>query len=72
MADLFAGYAYEGFFDEVFGGDGSVRSHYDDLVARLRAMSPAELSRRERLRDAAFRTAGITFTVYGEEQGDER
>jgi uncharacterized circularly permuted ATP-grasp superfamily protein len=72
MADLFAGYAHDGFFDEVFDGDGSVRSHYDDLVARLRAMSPAELARRERLRDAAFRTAGITFTVYGEEQGVER
>jgi uncharacterized circularly permuted ATP-grasp superfamily protein len=72
VADLFAGYAHEGFFDEIFDLDGSVRSHYDDLVARLRAMTPSELARRERLRDAAFRSAGITFTVYGEEQGVER
>ncbi|MFP4148113.1 MAG: circularly permuted type 2 ATP-grasp protein, partial [Nitriliruptoraceae bacterium] len=32
----------------------------------------AELARRERVRDALFRTAGITFTVYGDEAGEER
>jgi uncharacterized circularly permuted ATP-grasp superfamily protein len=69
---VFTGYLHDGFFDEVFDADGSVRVHYEDVVARLRSLSPAELSRRERLRDEAFRAAGITFTVYGEEDGVER
>ena len=71
-ADVFRGYEHGGFFDEVFDADGAVRPHYEDVVTRIRRLSPAELSRRERLRDEAFRAAGITFTVYGEEQGVER
>jgi uncharacterized circularly permuted ATP-grasp superfamily protein len=71
-ADLFDGYAPERFFDEIFTEDGAVRPHYEDLVARLRTFTPAELGRRERLRDAAFRTAGITFTVYGDDDDVER
>jgi uncharacterized circularly permuted ATP-grasp superfamily protein len=69
---LFDGYAPDGFFDEVFDHDGAVRPHYQDLVSRLRSFSSSELARRERLRDNAFRSAGITFTVYGEEEGVER
>ena len=69
---VFDDYSYEGFYDEVFDGDGTVRTHYDDVVGRLRLLSPEELARRERLRDDAFRAAGITFTVYGEEEGVER
>jgi uncharacterized circularly permuted ATP-grasp superfamily protein len=71
-ADLFDGYAPESFFDEIFAEDGIVRPHYEDLVARLRSFSSAELGRRERLRDVAFREAGITFTLYGEDEGVER
>jgi len=71
-ADLFDGYAPEEFFDEIFTPDGAVRPHYDDLVARLRSFTSAELARREHLRDTAFRSAGITFTVYGEDEGVER
>jgi uncharacterized circularly permuted ATP-grasp superfamily protein len=70
--DLFEGYAPDDFFDEVFTDDATVRPHYEDLVARLRTFTSTELARRERLRDAAFRSAGITFTVYGEEEGVER
>ena len=70
--DVFGGYEQEGWFDEVFAADGSVRPHYEDVVARLRSFSPTELARRERLRDEAFRAAGITFTVYGEDEGVER
>jgi uncharacterized circularly permuted ATP-grasp superfamily protein len=41
-------------------------------VARLRAIATEELGRRERLRDAIFRSLGITFNVYGEAAGVER
>ena len=68
---LFAGYEEGAFYDEVFAG-ASVRPHYAALVRRLAGLTPAELARRERLRDEAFRTQGITFTVYGDDEGTER
>lgn len=71
-ADVFRGYEQQGWFDEVFAADGAVRAHYEDVVARIRRLSSTELARRERLRDDAFRAAGITFTVYGEDEGVER
>src|SRR5690349_1153822 len=70
--ELFDGYVHVGFFDEAFESDGSVRPHYQALVKRLAELTPADLTSRARLSDEAFRTAGITFTVYGEEEGIER
>jgi len=70
--ELLEGYDPEGFFDELMAPDGTVRAHYRRLAERLGTFTPEELARRERLRDAAFRTAGITFTVYGEGEGLER
>ena len=69
---LFDGYERDGFFDEVFADDGSVRPHFAALVKRIGELTPDELSRRERLLDEAFRSQGITFTVYGAEEGIER
>jgi len=70
--DPFAGYQVESFFDEVFTADGGVRPPYRSLIARLRAIATDDLGRRERLRDAIFRSLGITFNVYGEAAGVER
>ncbi|MCC5948132.1 MAG: circularly permuted type 2 ATP-grasp protein [Nitriliruptoraceae bacterium] len=73
MDDLFARYDLDGFFDEVFATDGgAVRPHYTELISRLARLSPADLERRERIRDGIFRTQGITFTVYGDDAGVER
>ena len=71
-ARLFDGYDPEGFFDEVVAADGSIRPHYAALVERLDSTTPAQLAELERVRDDAFRQAGITFTVYGEGEGIER
>jgi uncharacterized circularly permuted ATP-grasp superfamily protein len=68
--DLFRDYGTDGFFDEVFDGDGEVRPHYAPLLARLGRFDAAELSRREGRRDAAFRSQGITFTVYDDDDGE--
>ena len=68
--DLFREYLTEGFFDEVFSEDGKVRAHYEALVDRLARFDADDLSRRERRRDAAFRSQGITFTVYGDGEGE--
>lgn len=69
---LFDGYDTDGFFDEVIGADGRPRAHYRNLVKRFESFTGDDLSRRERIRDQAFRSAGITFTVYGEGEGVER
>jgi uncharacterized circularly permuted ATP-grasp superfamily protein len=69
---LFEGYEPEEFFDEAMVGDGTPRPHYEALVRRLGGFTPHQLAERERVRDAAFRQAGITFTVYGEGEGVER
>jgi uncharacterized circularly permuted ATP-grasp superfamily protein len=69
---VFADYERGGFFDEAHDECGQPRAHYRELLGQLGAFPPGELERRERLRDEAFRTAGITFTVYGESEGVER
>ncbi len=71
MDDLFGSYERGDFFDEVFDPRG-VRCHYAGVVDRLRTLSPQDLQRRERIRDGIFRSAGITFTVYGDDDGIER
>jgi uncharacterized circularly permuted ATP-grasp superfamily protein len=70
--ELLDGYDPELFFDELMTPDGEIRPHYRELVERLGTLTSDELARREVVRDAAFRTAGITFTVYGEGDGLER
>jgi uncharacterized circularly permuted ATP-grasp superfamily protein len=71
-AGLFEGYDPGEFFDEAMEGDGLPRPHYRTLVNGLGVFTPHQLAERERVRDAAFRQAGITFTVYGEGEGVER
>ncbi len=71
-ASLFADYDLGGFFDEVFDADNHVRPHYAPLLAGLDRFTPEDLVRRARIRDAAFRSQGITFTVYDEGEGIER
>ncbi|MCB0996143.1 MAG: circularly permuted type 2 ATP-grasp protein [Acidimicrobiales bacterium] len=66
------GYDTGGFFDEVVEAGGAVRAHYRPLFERLDSFGATELARRQRLKDAIFHTQGITFTVYGDEEGTER
>ncbi len=70
MGDLFSDHELDGFFDEVFDATG--RPHYGTVVERLRYLSSTDLERREVIRDGIFRSAGITFTVYGDDDGIER
>src|ERR1041385_6571719 len=70
--NLFDGYQTDGFFDEMFHADGSPRGHYDALHRSLCEMSRAEFQTRCDLADLTLVTQGITFTVYGDEQGLEK
>ncbi len=68
--DLFAEYRSVGFC-ETFE-QRAPRPHYGALVRRLEAMSSNDLAQRARLTAAIFRNLGITFAVYGDEDGAER
>lgn len=72
LADLTEGYEHEGFFDEAVGDDGQVRGHYDQLLSRLSNISTADLHRAASQIDDQFLRQGITFTVYGDDEGVER
>src|SRR5688572_13983218 len=69
---LFTQYALGGAFDEMFDDGAAARPHYQGLLDELLTASPADLRRYQVEADRAFLTQGITFTVYGDQQGTER
>jgi len=71
-SELFAQYDLRGAYDEMFDADGSARGHCRALIEELIAASPKELHHHQGEADKAFLAQGITFTVYGDEQGTER
>jgi len=58
-------------FSEVFA-DGAARPHYEPLLRRLSELTPEEMDDRARPTDATLRNLGITFAVYGGDEGVER
>lgn len=58
-------------FCEMFDGD-AVRPHYQHLASRLTTLGIDDFTERARLTDAVFRNLGITFAVYGGDEGTER
>ena len=60
------------FFDEVISQDGTPRVHYDKMMHRFTQFSPEDIRARRQLVNIFFRNQGITFTVYGVEEGIER
>src|SRR3954452_2005448 len=59
-------------FDEMFFDDNLPRPHYTTLFDRLDALGVAELERCHKVADLTMRHQGITFTVYGRDQGVEQ
>ncbi|MBU0808499.1 circularly permuted type 2 ATP-grasp protein [Pseudomonas sp. MIL19] len=60
------------FYDEMYDASGAVRPHYQ-AFSRWLADTPEELlAQRRREADLLFHRAGITFTLYGDDQGTER
>lgn len=68
----FAGYESDGFYDEMFDGNGSPRPDCKPLFNRIRSMPPEDLTRRQRAADRSMIQLGITFNVYGDRSGLER
>ena len=65
-------YLLDGAYDEMFEGPSSPRAHYRGLHELLRQLPLAEMRRRKQSADISFLHQGITFTVYGREEGTER
>ena len=59
-------------FDELWGMGSAARPGFEALADWLKDTSSAELERRQDAAEAAFRSLGITFSVYGEEEAAER
>ena len=72
FGELFATYDLSVAYDEMFSPDGQPRSQCGALLEALHAASHVELGQRQREADKAFLQQGITFTVYGDNQGTER
>lgn len=68
----FVNYQLDGAYDEMFDAAGAPRPQYNTLYQRLRELAPVELTQRQQTADIAFLNQGITFTVYGADEGTER
>jgi len=59
-------------YDEMHAADRAVRPHYRALAEWLAATPPERVAEKRREADLLFHRVGITFSVYGDEQGAER
>ncbi len=69
---LFSSYQLDAAYDEMFDRAGQARPHCRALYDAVLAASLGDLRQRQTEADKAFLTQGITFTVYGDDQGTER
>src|SRR5262249_8302032 len=59
-------------YDEMFSTDGAPRPAYQALYQSVLDLPPEELRRRQQAADLSFLHQGVTFTVYGRDEGTER
>ncbi len=59
-------------YNEMYPKEGTARSHYQRYSDWLIAQPPERLAQKRAEADALFHRVGITFAVYGQEEGAER
>ena len=69
---LFRKYQPGDFFDEMFDDKGKIRPHYRKLAACVDELSKKEFDQKRQAVELSFLRMGITFTVYGDQEGTER
>jgi uncharacterized circularly permuted ATP-grasp superfamily protein len=69
---MFDSYQLDMAYDEMFAPGAIAREPYLTLQERLRDFTAELLHQRQRAADLMFLNQGITFTVYGHEEGVER
>jgi uncharacterized circularly permuted ATP-grasp superfamily protein len=68
----FREYEHQGLFDEMVGDSGALREAYELFVKKLEAIPYRKLLQLQAATDKAQMLMGMTFNVYGDEQGMER
>lgn len=68
----FRNYQFDMAYDEMFASPGVPRPHYKALFQRLLELPLEELRKSQQAADLSFLHQGITFTVYGNNEGTER
>src|SRR3982074_1075518 len=59
-------------YDEMFSGPAYLHRPWEPLLEHFTSLPAEELQRRKQAADLSFLNQGITFTVYGREEGTER
>jgi hypothetical protein len=59
-------------YDEMYDAEGQTRRHYEALGEWLASLPPKVLEEKRREADLLFHRVGITFAVYGDDEGTER
>lgn len=60
------------FYDELFDAPGRPRPEVTPLVDRINSLSIEEIQRRQQAAQIALFKMGVTFNVYGDDQGTEK
>ena len=71
-SDMFKHYVLDDAWDEMRLPDGMARPQYQELLRRMSQVTAQELASRQRVADDTFLAQGVTFTVYGHEDGTEK
>ena len=66
------GYLLDHAYDEMFASPGVLRPQYQVLMDQFCALPKTEVERRKQAADLSFLNQGITFTVYGRDEGTEK
>ncbi len=70
--EMFKHYVLDDAWDEMRLPDGMARPQYQELLRRMSQVTAQELASRQRVADDTFLAQGVTFTVYGHEDGTEK
>src|SRR5262245_9653908 len=65
-------YRTGGGYDEMFQGDGLPRPRMEQFVQRLESLADGALIRHQKAAESMLRNLGITFAVYGHQDGTEK
>ena len=71
-SEMFKHYVLDDAWDEMRLPDGMARPQYQELLRRMSQVTAQELASRQRVADDTFLAQGVTFTVYGHEDGTEK
>src|SRR6476646_5716086 len=69
---VLSNYLVDGAYDETFEHPGKPRPHYAPLLEMFASLPADEIRRRKHSADLSFLNQGITFTVYGRDEGTEK